>query len=181
VTEPARFLRKGYRRVEYSDVNENADFEDWVEFGRDGETSQTNAPQASLRISHNLTRAVVSQLRMPHGDSGERTTAASRWRQLRIHWDPSSFASFGLATLVTEKRKVQHKPRLFETFLSLPVFFRHARRRYRIDLRGSGELRPRVVKLIWGQFLWCHRSARPGQFEVWDCWSLGCPDLSICE
>ena len=46
MTEPARFLRKGYRRVEYSDVNENADFEDWVEFGRDGETSQTNALQA---------------------------------------------------------------------------------------------------------------------------------------
>lgn len=63
MTEPARFLRKGYRRVEYSDVNENADFEDWVEFGRDGETSQTNALQASLRISHNLTRAAVSSWR----------------------------------------------------------------------------------------------------------------------
>jgi hypothetical protein len=26
-----------------------------------------------------------------------------------------------------------------------------------------------------------HRSARPGRFEILDCWSLGCPDLSICE
>jgi hypothetical protein len=66
---------------------------------------------------------------MPHDDSGERTTAASRWRQLRIHWVPSSIASFGLATLATENRKVQHMPRLFETFLSLPVFLRHAQRR----------------------------------------------------
>ena len=38
-----------------------------------------------------------------------------------------------------------------------------------------------VIRMTHFQFTSCIWSARPEQFEVWDCWSLGCPDLSICE